>query len=226
MEPKKSPKADLESKKAFFTEIGFILTLAALLIIFGWKSYDLKEIEVQSTSTFGGDQEKTPITIQEKPTPPMVVKAPTVLHIVDNKTEVVDIGPIDLGDDANKPSPLYKMPVPKPADEVPIEDEPVIVADIQPEFPGGYLALRKFLGENLKYSKQAKEVGISGTVHVAFVVEKDGSVTNIRILRGIGGGCDEEAVRVIQMMPKWKPGWVKGKLVRTHYNLPIKFELL
>ncbi len=227
MKPKKSPKADLENKRAYFTEIGFILTLAALLFVFGWKTYDLKEIVLPPTVCPPDDQDYTTITTQKVPTPPMVIKAPTDFRIVDNnKPEVADIGPIDFGDDENTPAQLYVMPVPKPIEDKEVEEEPVKVADIQPEFPGGLAAMHKFLAENLKYSDQAKQVGITGTVHVAFVVEKDGRVTNIRILRGIGGGCDEEAVRVIQMMPNWKPGWVKGKLVRTQFTLPIKFELL
>lgn len=83
----------------------------------------------------------------------------------------------------------------------------------------------KFLRDNIKYPQIARESGIQGTVYVTFVVEKDGRVTDIRVLRGIGGGCDEEAVRVIKAMPRWQPGKQRGKPVRVQFNMPIKFTL-
>jgi protein TonB len=225
MEPKKSPKADLETKKAFFTELGFILTLALLLVVFGWKTYDIAEIEITTTGVTIDDQENAPITSQSKPTPPMVIKAPTDLTIVDNTFEVEDIGPIDMSDSPDQPTPKYDIPLAKPIEEPPLEEEPVIVADVEPEFPGGLTAMHKFLGENLVYPQVAKETGITGIVYVTFIVEKDGSITNYRIQRGVEGGCSEEAIRVIQLMPKWKPAWNKGQLVRKIVLLPIKFEL-
>ncbi|HOY31567.1 MAG TPA: TonB family protein [Bacteroidales bacterium] len=95
-----------------------------------------------------------------------------------------------------------------------------------PEFPGGNEARVRFLSESIKYPKVAKESGIQGTVHLTFVVEKDGNISNVAILRGIGGGCDEEATRVIGSMPKWKPGRQNGKEVRVQFNMPISFKLM
>jgi len=95
-----------------------------------------------------------------------------------------------------------------------------------PAFPGGDTARIMYLNENLKYPKIAKETGIQGAVYVSFVVEKDGSITNVKILRGIGGGCDEEALRVINAMPKWNPGRQNGKEVRVQFNMPITFKLI
>ena len=95
----------------------------------------------------------------------------------------------------------------------------------QPEFPGGDAARNKFLKDNLRYPADAREQYISGTVYLTFVVERDGSITDIRILRGIGGGCEEEAVRVVRMMPKWTPGKQNGNPVRVQFNLPIRFTL-
>lgn len=99
------------------------------------------------------------------------------------------------------------------------------VVEQMPEFPGGELELFKYLGSNTKYPELAMSVGISGTSYVQFVVEKDGSISNVETTRGIGGGCDEEAVRVVQDMPKWNPGMHKGKPVRVTYKLPVKFSL-
>jgi TonB family protein len=100
-----------------------------------------------------------------------------------------------------------------------------LVVESMPDYPGGEEKLYKFLEENIKYPQLAKESGIQGRVFVTFAVEKDGSITNIRVLRGIGGGCDEEAIRVVKAMPKWIPGRQRGKPVKVQYNLPVKFTL-
>jgi protein TonB len=110
-----------------------------------------------------------------------------------------------------------------------IEDDtdtphPTFVEEM-PEFPGGDAARIKFFFENVKYPQIAKETGVQGPVYLTFVVEKDGSISNIKLLRGIGAGCDEEAERVLAMMPKWKPGRQNGKEVRVQFNMPISFIL-
>lgn len=99
------------------------------------------------------------------------------------------------------------------------------VVEEQPEFVGGDVARIEYLSSNIKYPPMAKETGIQGTVYVTFVVNENGKVTDVRLLRGIGGGCDEEAIRVISGMPAWKPGKQSGKAVRVQYNLPVKFTL-
>ena len=98
-------------------------------------------------------------------------------------------------------------------------------AEVMPEFPGGEQAMMDFVAKNVTYPKEAMEKEISGRVLVGFIVEKDGSITETEVVKGIGGGCDEEAVRVVKAMPKWKPGKQKGKPVRVHFMLPITFKL-
>ncbi len=107
------------------------------------------------------------------------------------------------------------------------EDENQIFVFVEeyPEFPNGEENLYKYLGSNIKYPHDALENGIQGTVVVKFVVEKDGSISNVKAVRKIGGGCDEEAVRVVKRMPRWKPGKQSGKPVRTEFTLPIQFKL-
>ena len=100
------------------------------------------------------------------------------------------------------------------------------VVEKMPEYPGGDDARIKFMVENIKYPEEARQKGITGTVYVTFVVEKDGTVQHVKILRGIGSGCDEEALRVISLMPKWNPGMQRGKPVRIQFNMPIKFHLI
>ncbi|MBK7946810.1 MAG: energy transducer TonB [Flavobacteriales bacterium] len=104
-------------------------------------------------------------------------------------------------------------------------DTVFVIAEEMPTFPGGQEAMMKFIGSKIRYPKEAVDNGIQGTVFVTFVVERDGSITGVKTLRGIGSGCDEEALRVVQSMPKWIPGKQRGKEVRVQYNLPIRFKL-
>jgi periplasmic protein TonB len=119
-------------------------------------------------------------------------------------------------------------------DSVSVRSDPVLppdpgptftVVQEMPEFPGGEPEMYRFLNKNITYPASARETGISGTVYLGFVVEPDGSISNLKILRGIGGGCEDEALRVVQMMPKWKPGKQQGHEVRVQFTLPIKFTL-
>lgn len=109
--------------------------------------------------------------------------------------------------------------------EVGVTDSVYTVVEVDPEFPGGYEGLYKYLAESIVYPEQAKKEGIKGRVMVRFVVEKDGTVSHAEVLRGIGGGCDEEVLRIVNAMPKWKPGRVKGEAVRVQYHLPVTFSL-
>ncbi len=104
-------------------------------------------------------------------------------------------------------------------------NEPFTIVEEMPSFPGGQEELMKYIGKEMKYPEEAVDNGIEGTVFIAFVVEPDGMITEAKVLRGIGGGCSEEAVRVVKGMPNWKPGKQNGKTVRVRYNLPIRFKL-
>lgn len=111
------------------------------------------------------------------------------------------------------------------AEEETAEAEIFTVVEESPQFPGGDEERIRFLTENIKYPTEAREASIQGTVYITFVVEKDGTIKDVRVLRGIGGGCDEEAVRVISRMPRWLPGKQRGKPVRVQFNMPIKFSM-
>jgi len=141
-------------------------------------------------------------------------------------------------DRVNKETTPEVAPPPPPPPTTPTEDKATVppsttnggndvytVVENMPEYPGGDEARVKFITGNIKYPSEAKEKGIMGTVYVSFVVEKDGRVTEVKVIRGIGGGCDEEALRVVKMMPRWKPGTQSGKAVRVQFNLPVKFLL-
>ncbi len=118
----------------------------------------------------------------------------------------------------------YNIPIKFTLDNK-VADSIYKVVEVMPQFPGGRNKLMTYLGNNIKYPEAAKKAGVQGRVFVSFVVEADGSVTDARILRGIGSGCDEEALRVVNSMPKWSPGLYNEKPVRVQYNLPIKYAL-
>lgn len=224
IDKKKSPKADLERKKMLFTEIGLVLALAFILVAFEWKSYEKQEMAMMNTSVDNTEEEMVEITQQEKPPPPP--KPPqqtTIIEIVEDDVEIEDEIEIDVEADQETEVEEY-IPVEEPEEE---EEEAQIftVVESMPTFPGGDVARIKYLNANIKYPTIARESGIQGRVFVTFVVETDGRVTDVKILRGIGGGCDEEAVRVIKNMPKWVPGKQRGKAVRVQFNMPILFKL-
>ena len=219
---KKSPKADLESKKILFTEIGLIIALAIVLLAFEWKSYEKTEMDLMTRAVDDTPEEMIEITQHEKPPPPP--KPPqqtTIIEIVEDDIEIEDEIEIDVEADQETEVEEY---IPVEEEE---ESEEVIftVVESMPTFPGGDAARIKYLNNNIKYPQMARESGIQGRVFVTFVVERNGKVTDVKVLRGIGGGCDEEAIRVIKNMPNWVAGKQRGKPVRVQFNMPILFKL-
>ena len=223
MEIKKNPEADLENKKGIFFQIGLIVALLVIFVAFEYKSYDKTTIDLASRVVEDIAEEIIPITEQKvKPPPPPPPKQVIKINIVEDDVEVEDDLDIDVEADDETVMDDY---VPEEEEED-IGDEVIFqVVENQPEYPGGMPELYEFLRKNVKYPPIAKESGIQGRVFVNFVVEKNGSISNVKVLRGIGGGCDEEAIRVVKSMPKWKAGKQRGKAVRVSFNLPIKFTL-
>lgn len=225
MEAKKTPKADLEKKRGLFVQIGLIVALAAMLVAFEWKTYDARQLDPGGRQAEAIEEEMIEITQQNKPPPPPAPPPTTTLiNIVQDNVEIEDDFMIDAEANQLTEIPTYVPPAVTEEEEV-AEAEIFTVVEDQPTFPGGDEARIRFLTNNIKYPQMARESSIQGTVYVTFVVERDGSVTDVRVLRGIGGGCDEEAIRVIKAMPKWVPGKQRGKPVRVQFNMPIKFTL-
>lgn len=224
MDTKKSPKADLENKRVLFIQLGLIITLAIVLVAFEWKTYDRVLTDLGERDVVEIPEEMVEITRQEQPPPPPEPPPQTTqFKIVEDDVEIEDDFIIDADVDMETEIEAYIPPV---FEEEEFEEEEIfIVVEDQPEFPGGDEARIRFLSENIRYPQMARESGIQGIVFVTFVVETDGSITNVRVLRGIGGGCDEEAIRVIQSMPQWKPGRQRGRAVRVQFNMPIRFTL-
>ncbi|MBR4198816.1 MAG: TonB family protein [Bacteroidales bacterium] len=227
MEAKKSPKADLEKKKGLFLEIGLVATLAIVLLAFNIKSYDQKEIEIVRTQVDGPEEVDVDITRPDEPPPPPPepeVVTPTELNVVADNVEVADVD-INAEDDQNQAQQEYVAPVVETVEEDVKDEEIFVSVEKMPEFPGGEEKLYKYLRDNLKYPDMATQQNIQGKVYVQFVVEKDGSIANPKVLRDIGGGCGDEALRVVRAMPKWNPGIQRTKKVRVQYTLPVNFQL-
>ena len=228
MEEKKSPKASLESKKLMLIQIGLIISLALAWRVFEVKSYNKETVEEESIAQKEEEEDLVEITKQEeevKPEPEEMPKQQAIeLEVVDDDVEVKDVeinADVDLEEDISAEIP----DTPDVIDDDVEEAEIFTVVEEMPSFPGGMEKLPEYLAKNIKYPQMARESGIQGRVFVYFVVEPDGSVSKVQVLRGIGGGCDEEAIRVVKNMPKWKPGKQRGKPVRVSYNLPVNFQL-
>jgi protein TonB len=223
MELKKSPKKDLERKRLVFFQIGMVIALVLAILAFEWRTYD-KKMNIQTR--LPGEitlLELPDVTKHTKPKPPAPPPQPVVKIRIKPNDEYVEEHPvIDVGVDFNDPMPEAVFFSEEPAV---IEPEIFKVVEDMPEFPGGEQALYRFLGENMTYPAAAKEVGISGVVYVCFVVEPDGTTTHFRILRSPHPSLSGEALRVLKLMPEWKPGRQRTKAVRVEYNIPINFKL-
>jgi len=225
METKKSPKADLENKKLTFTLIGLVLTLAIVWFAFEVRSYDKRSIDYLVTAVEDETEEMVEITKQEQPKPKIEVPKPQVTKIEVVKDDVEIEDEIDIDVEIDQDTEIEEYIPPEIEEEEIVEAEIFTVVESMPEFPGGPAKMMEYIGKTIKYPMTARELGIEGRVFVNFVVEPDGSISNVKVLRPIGGGCDEEAVRVVESMPKWTPGKQRGQAVRVSFNLPVKFKL-
>ena len=225
MQLKKNPQASLEDKKLTYVLIGLVFVLSICYVAFEWTEKEVTKYEVVDTEFLFEDEIDIQQTSQETPPPPPppAVQEVEVLNVVEDDVEVEEIQ-IQTEDDKDVEVAIAP-PVEAPVEE---EEEEVIfvVVESMPEFPGGQQAMMKYVAENIKYPVIAQENGIQGRVICQFVVEKDGKVSDIQVVRSSGeASLDKEAVRVINSMPKWKPGKQRGKPVRVKYTLPVNFRL-
>lgn len=227
METKKTNRADLEGKRMIFLEIGLIVALSFVLMALQWKSTDKKLDKFEAYYREADVEEIIPITEQQKPLPPPPMHQTTKINIVTNDQKAQENIVIDAEADEETAIEEY-IPVQDivHVEEEVVEEEPIfMVVESAPSFPGGTAALMQFLTENIKYPIMAREANIQGTVFLSFIVSKTGEISDIKVLRGIGGGCDEEAVRVVGLMPEWEPGKQRGIPVNVRFTLPVKFIL-
>jgi len=228
MELKKSQKADLENKRNTFLLIGLVVALGVTLLAFEWTTKPSKAESLGQIQTQEIDEEMIPITREQEvkpPPPPPPPKVIEVLNIVEDDVEIED--ELEIEDsEADDQTVIDVAPVIETAEEEEEEEAQVFfIVEDMPEFPGGDLALRKYIASQIKYPVIAQENGIQGKVYVTFVVSKTGKVTNASIARGVDPSLDKEALRVVNALPVWKPGMQRGKPVNVSYTVPINFVL-
>jgi len=223
MEIKKTDRASLEKNRNTYILIGMVITLSLVWYAFDHKTYDREEIVIVQNAVLE-DEEDLILQTQrnEPPPPPPPPQQTTVIEIVEDDIEVDDI---EIDAETDDDEEIEEQVIEEEEAEDEKEDEIFVFVEDQPGYPGGDKARIKYLQENIKFPVMAIESGIQGTVYVTFVVEKDGRITSVKVLRGIGGGCDEEAVRVIKKMPRWKAGKQRGRSVRVQFNMPVRFVL-
>ena len=228
MEIKKTPKADLENRRTLYTEIGLVV---ALLVVWGAFSYSTKE---KAVASLGEDtqvvevEDMVPITQETPPPPPEAPKIPVLsdqIDIVEDDIKVED-NFMSLEDDANLGVEIMDYVEEVKVEVVEEEAIPFQLVEEKPSFTGGDAnEFSKWVNSKLQYPEIAKENGVQGRVTLQFTVNPDGSVSNVKVLRGVDSSLDKEAVRVVSMSPKWKPGKQRDRAVKVTYTFPVIFQL-
>ena len=229
MEVKKTPKADLENKKLLFREIGLIIVLGVVLLAFEWSSAEKAETANLAVQEQVVEEEFIPVTQQEQLPPPEAPKIPVlsdIIDIVDDDIVVTDNLFIDMEDDASIGVEIMDYVAVVEEEEVEEEAIPFALVEEKPKFQGGDANdFSKWVNSKLVYPELAKENGVQGRVTLQFTVYTDGSVRDVKVLRGVDPSLDKEAVRIVSSSPKWTPGKQRERPVKVTYTFPVLFQL-
>ena len=223
MDVKKSPKANLEKSKVFFTLIGFVMVLSMLFIALEWSRSKVPIYSDSGVSNIDFDDVDMPQTREQVNVPPPPPPPPVSIVefvAVDNTAATVDP---DFSSEINKNDIEPVKPSAQVIDFTDDSDVEFVVVEQMPEFIGNVF---EFLSKHINYPQNAVDNQIQGKVICQFIVNKDGSIVDVVVVRGVHPSLDAEAVRVVKTMPKWKPGLQRGKAVRVKYTLPISFKLM
>lgn len=222
MEPKKTPRADLSRKSFLFFNIGLVTSLSLAIAAFTYK-VDSGRSKGTLVNTQGQIEELIDVPATEHLRPPQPkLEQPRIIEVPDNKVIEEQIT-VDMDMEITPLEINVNAPV-----QVEVEEEDpntlFTVVEESASPVGGITAFTEFVSKNLVYPAMARRMDIQGKVYVEFIVERDGTITNVRTMKGIGAGCDEEAVRVVSISPKWNPGKQRGRAVRQKMILPINFR--
>lgn len=225
MELKKSPKADLKNKRGLMLEIGLVISLLVVIIAF---SYTPKEYRIDKMEQVHGivEEDITEITRQDQkpPEPPkktQITVITDILNIVTNDTKIST--EVDFAEWEEDVEIVQQVAV---AEEELEDDQPFVKVEKMPSFMGGdLLTFRNWVQSKVRYPQIAQENGISGRVLLSFVIEKDGTLTNIQVLQTPDRSLSDEAARVLKMSPKWTAGKQRNQAVRVKYTLPVDFRI-
>lgn len=222
MQKKKSDSADIEHKRLPLFFLGILCASALVLTAFEWRSYETRVVELDDIPYTYIPEEIIIASIPKKEKELKPPPRPPVDEFI-LTDEIPDNTDLPLFPEIDPIEPeIFQIGF---EEEFAVEDTIYIDVEEYPEFPGGEAALFGFLKQNLNYPARAKEAGIDGKVYLTFVINKVGEITDVEVLSGIGWGCDDEAIRVVNSMPIWSPGKQRGRPVNVRYNLPIKYTL-
>jgi protein TonB len=223
MEPKKNPQVDLSRQSGMLMNLGLTLSLVLVIGAFEWRSYDdAGLLDLGQVQDDFEDIMEIPPTEQPPPPPPKI-QLPEIIEVPDEE-EIEEEIEVELDVEVTEETVVEDIIFEEAPEEEEVDEVFTIVED-QPGFPGGTAAFYKFVSDNMSYPAQARRMGIEGRVFVQFVVDKDGTVTEVKAVKGIGAGCDEEAERVLRSSPKWTAGKQRGRAVKVRMVLPIIFKL-
>ena len=220
MEANKTVNEELRGQKSTNILIGYVLALAAMFVAFEYTQREVKVVEEEKIYDFRMEEDMIPITQQQEVVAPPPAAAPTVMEIIN---EVED--DTELPEEEVETSEEMNQAITGPVVEADDDDRIYEMVEENAQFPGGEDACFKWLSEHIKYPSIAQEKGVQGRVIVNFVVNRDGSIVDVKTLRSPDESLSKEAERVVKMMPKWKPARQGNKTVRSRFNLPVMFRL-
>ena len=229
MKTKKSLMADLENKRVLFVEIGLVVTLAVVLGAFEFKTYERNVTMIAADIQQVIEEEQIPITMETPPPPPEAPKTPVLsdaIEIVDDDIIIEEDIFIETEDDATFAVEIRDYINYDDEEAVEEEEIPLAIVEEKPTFMGGdENTFTKWVLERIIYPAAAQENGVDGRVVLSFIVDADGFVKDVTVLRGVDPSIDKEAIRVISSSPKWKPGRQRDRNVKVRYNFPLNFQI-
>ena len=222
---KKAEKADLEKYRGLFLKIGYIIALGVILLAFEWTSSAEKVESLGKVQDVNAEEEIIPITRQDiapPPPPPQQQQVADILNMAEDDADIEEEADVaDMESDESTQIDIQELP----EDNTDKAEEVFFVVEDMPKFPGGDLALKRWIANNVKYPAVARENDIQGKVFVRFVVTSSGKVDKVQIVRGVDPLLDAESIRVVKALPRWKPGYQRNKPVSVWYTVPINFKL-
>ncbi|MBR5014587.1 MAG: energy transducer TonB [Bacteroidales bacterium] len=228
MDKKKSERADLQNKKVLFMEIGCIIALALVYFGFEYTSEEVRTAVLDDNNVITEIEDLIPITFETPPPPPAAPKIPVLsdqIDIVDDEIEIDDNMFLKLEDDPGSGVEIMDY-IEVIDEEVEEEEIPFMLVEEKPTFQKGDAnQFSKWVNQRLVYPEIAKENGVQGRVTLQFTIDKDGTLTKVKVVRGVDPSLDKEAVRVVSMSPKWEPGRQRDRAVPVTYTFPVIFKL-